>query len=335
MKGRILKTLLVLAGIIILAGAVFLAIDRPAGDPSMRRVVEIPSGIPFYQVAELLEDEHVIADKTLFGFMARLSGKDRKVIPGEYEFHAGMRPTQILYAMAEGRVLYHSVTIPEGYTVAKIANLLEEKDLADRNEFIRLANDQTFIKSLGLHVHTLEGYLFPDTYFLTRHTPSEDILRTFVQRLRQTFSPKLMARAKELDMTVQKVLTLASVIEKETGLSEERALVSGVFHNRLQRGMPLQSDPTVIYALKAFDGDLRRRDLAIKSPYNTYRVRGLPPGPIANPGEAAIRAALYPTPSKFVYFVSRNDGSHEFSATLAEHNKAVQKYQKGGGNQSS
>jgi UPF0755 protein len=131
-----------------------------------------------------------------------------------------------------------------------------------------------------------------------------------------------------MGMTLQEVLTLASVVEKETGLASERPLVSGVFHNRLRKNIPLQSDPTVIYALEYFDGNIRKADLSVNSPYNTYRVRGLPPGPIANPGLAAIQAALYPTPSDFVYFVSRNDGSHQFSVTLAEHNRAVDQYQR-------
>lgn len=156
---------------------------------------------------------------------------------------------------------------------------------------------------------------------------AEAVIRRLVGRMRQTLNAELLARADEIGMTTHEVLTLASVIEKETGKPEERGLISGVFHNRLKRNIPLQSDPTVIYALEMYDGNLRKRDLSVKSPYNTYRVKGLPPGPITNPGEAAIRAALYPVPTNFLYFVSRNDGSHKFSATLAEHNSAVKKYQ--------
>ena len=210
----------------------------------------------------------------------------------------------------------------------QIATVLSEKELIDREKFIQLTLDSSFIKSLDLDVQSLEGYLFPDTYFFARSTPEKEIIQTFVQRLWKAFSPELLERAKQMKMTVLEVLTLASVVEKETGLSEERSMVAGVFHNRLDRNIPLQSDPTVIYAIEAFDGNIRKRDLSIESPYNTYRVRGLPPGPIANPGEAAIRAALFPTPSDYVYFVSKNDGSHQFSVTLAEHNRAVEKYQK-------
>ena len=170
--------------------------------------------------------------------------------------------------------------------------------------------------------------MFPDTYRFARYMPPEFIVRIFVSRFHEMVTPELQAQAKSMEMTFQEIITLASVIEKETGLAAERSLVSGVFHNRLRQNIPLQSDPTVIYALEYFDGNIRKADLSVNSPYNTYKVRGLPPGPIANPGLAAIKAALYPTPSNFVYFVSRNDGSHKFSVTLAEHNKAVDKYQR-------
>lgn len=305
------------------------------GESSQQQVIEIPQGASFYDISQLLHEKNLIKHEWFFTMLARVTRQDRKIIPGEYEFNGSMRPTEILSKMVEGQRYYHSVTIPEGYTIIQIADLLSEKKLTDRAEFLRLTRDATLIESLNLRVPSLEGYLFPDTYNFTRPTPPEVIIRTLVHHLQKTFSPELRARAVEMNMTVQQVLTLASVIEKETGLSQERPLVSGVFHNRLRQNIPLQSDPTVIYALETFDGDLRKRDLSVNSPYNTYRFRGLPPGPIANPGEAAIRAALFPTPTDFVYFVSRNDGSHEFSSTLAEHNQAVEKYQRNRKKQSS
>lgn len=323
------RTIVIGALIVIsLVGLGFQAINSPAGEPAQHQVIEILPGASFQKVARLLQKENLITHDWFFTSLARLTGQDKKIIPGEYEFHAGMRPTEILSRMVDGRVYYHSVTIPEGYTIAQIADLLDTKTLTDRTEFLRLTRDAELIRSFELNVPTLEGYLFPDTYFFTRPSRPEDIIRTLVHRFQEAFSPELQTRAAELDMTIQEVLTLASVIEKETGLAQERPLVSGVFHNRLRRNIPLQSDPTVIYALESFDGDLRKRDLVISSPYNTYRVRGLPPGPIANPGEASIRAALFPTPTDFVYFVSRNDGSHKFSSTLAEHNQAVEEFQR-------
>ena len=198
-----------------------------------------------------------------------------------------------------------------------------------RSAFIEAVRDPELIHSLGLEVQSLEGYLFPDTYFLTRSMSNQAVVRLLVSRLQETLTTEFRDRASAIGMSIHEVLTLASVIEKETGLSDERTLISGVFHNRLRRKIPLQSDPTVIYALEMFDGNLRKRDLTVDSPYNTYRVRGLPPGPIANPGAASIRAALFPATTSFLYFVSRNDGSHKFSSTLTEHNSAVRKYQHG------
>jgi peptidoglycan lytic transglycosylase G len=318
-----------LAGIVGLVCIVaFVKLDQPFGASHPVQIVDIPSGIAFSHVSRLLHQKGILGSEWFFQVLGRVQQVDRKIIPGEYELHAGMRPTVLLAKLVKGEVYQHSVTIPEGYNVVQIADILDEKRLADKREILRLNRDPAFIKSVNLKADTLEGYLFPDTYRFARYTPPEFIVRTFVSRFHEMVTPELQAQAKSMGMTLQEVLTLASVIEKETGLATERALVSGVFHNRLRRNIPLQSDPTVIYALEYFDGNIRKADLSVNSPYNTYKVRGLPPGPIANPGLAAIQAALYPTPSDFVYFVSRNDGSHKFSATLAEHNKAVDKYQR-------
>ena len=276
----------------------------------------------------LLHQKELLGPEWFFQVLGRVQQVDRKIIPGEYELHAGMRPTELLAKLVEGEVYEHSVTIPEGYNVVQIADVLDHKGLADKQEILRLNRDADFLATLNIDGPTLEGYMFPDTYKFARHLPSEFIVRTFVSRFHEMVTPEMKAQAKTIGMTLKEVVTLASVIEKETGLATERSLVSGVFHNRLRRNIRLQSDPTVIYALAYFDGNIRKADLSVNSPYNTYKVQGLPPGPIANPGLAAIHAALYPTASDFVYFVSRNDGSHKFSVTLAEHNKAVDKYQR-------
>lgn len=318
-----------LAGIVGLVGIVaFVKLNQPFGASHPVQIVDIPSGIAFSHVSRLLHQKGLLGSEWFFQVLGRVQQVDRKIIPGEYELHAGMRPTVLLAKLVNGEVYQHSVTIPEGYNVVQIADILDKKGLADKREILRLNRDPAFFRSVSIKADTLEGYLFPDTYRFARYTPPEFIVRTFVSRFHEMVTPELQAQAKSMGMTLQEVLTLASVIEKETGLATERALVSGVFHNRLRRNIPLQSDPTVIYALEYFDGNIRKADLSVNSPYNTYKVRGLPPGPIANPGLAAIQAALYPTPSDFVYFVSRNDGSHKFSATLAEHNKAVDKYQR-------
>lgn len=308
---------------------IYLSSLNPVGDPSMKKVVVIPEGAPFSKVAHELHEEGLIGSVWAFQWMGRLKGVERNIIPGEYQLEGGMNPSNILAKLVNGQVIQHSITIPEGYTTFQIADVLEEKNLMTRSAFIEAVRDPELIHSLGLEVQSLEGYLFPDTYFLTRSMSNQAVVRLLVSRLQETLTTEFRDRASAIGMSIHEVLTLASVIEKETGLSDERTLISGVFHNRLRRKIPLQSDPTVIYALEMFDGNLRKRDLTVDSPYNTYRVRGLPPGPIANPGAASIRAALFPAPTSFLYFVSRNDGSHKFSSTLTEHNSAVRKYQRG------
>ena len=292
------------------------------------KVVVIPDGSTFQHVATQLEREGLIRSGMYFVYFGKSQSADRKVHAGEYELNPGMTPGEILTMLLNGHVLLHSLTIPEGLTIVQIAELASQDGFADRAEFLRLAKDRTFVESLGIKAETLEGYLYPDTYKFPRGIKTREVLVAMVEQLQQVVGPDLLARMQELHMTMHEVLTLASVIEKETASGSERPEISAVFHNRLKKHIPLQSDPTVIYGLPSFDGNLHKKDLSSLSPYNTYRVQGLPPGPIANPGIQAIRATLYPSNSQFLYFVSRNDGTHHFSATLIEHNKAVEKYQK-------
>ena len=300
----------------------------PAQEHPPSKVVVIPDGSTFQHVASLLEREGLIKSRSVFVLLGKSQSVDRKVHAGEYELNPGMTPAEILSKLLNGQVLLHPLTIPEGLTIAQIADVVSQQGLTDRAEFLRLAKDRTFIASLGIKAETLEGYLYPDTYKFPRPIKAREVLVAMVEQLRQAVGPDLLARMQELKMTMHEALTLASVIEKETGSGGERPEISAVFHNRLKKHIPLQSDPTVIYGLPAFDGNLHKKDLSSPSPYNTYRVRGLPPGPIANPGIQAIRATLYPSDSRSLYFVSRNDGTHQFSATLIEHNQAVEKYQK-------
>jgi len=292
------------------------------------KVVVIPDGSTFQQVATMLEREGLIKTSVFFVYSGKSQSADRKVHAGEYELNPGMTPADILAILLNGHVVLHPLTIPEGLTIVQIADVAAQDGFVDRAEFVRLAKDQTFISSLGVKAETLEGYLYPDTYKFPRGIKTREVLVAMVEQLRQEVGLDLHARMQELKMTMHEVLTLASVIEKETGSGSERPEISAVFHNRLKKHIPLQSDPTVIYGLPTFDGNIHKKDLSSLSPYNTYRVLGLPPGPIANPGIQAIRAALYPSDSHSLYFVSRNDGTHQFSATLIEHNKAVEKYQK-------
>jgi UPF0755 protein len=325
---------LLLVAIVALGVAAYQTIrwaESPAVPPQEHppsKVVVIPDGSTFQYVASLLEHELLIKSHSAFVLLGKSQSAERKVRAGEYELNPSMTPAEILSKLLNGQVLLRPLTIPEGLTITQIADLVSQQGLTDRAEFIRLAKDQTFVTSLGIKAETLEGYLYPDTYKFPRPVKAREVLVAMVEKLRQMVRPDLLARMQELKMTMHEVLTFASIIEKETGSGGERPEISAVFHNRLKKHIPLQSDPTVIYGLSEFDGNLRKKDLSSPSPYNTYRVQGLPPGPIANPGIQAIRATLYPSDSRSLYFVSRNDGTHQFSATLIEHNQAVEKYQK-------
>src|SRR5215217_7280724 len=333
MKLRLILILLLL--LTALAGVAAFQMIRWAETPAVptaphppTHIILVPEGSTFHQVAVLLEREGLIKSRLAFILLGKLQEAERKIHPGEYELHAALTPKEILAKLVVGRVTLHPVTIPEGYTITQIADVLAQQQITDATEFLRLTKDKLFVQTLGITADTLEGYLYPNTYKFRRNTPARDVIRAMVDQLGQVFNEELRARAQELHLTPHEVLTLASVIEKETGVGDERPQISSVFHNRLKKRIPLQSDPTVIYGLTNFDGNLRKSDLSHPSPYNTYRWPGLPPGPIASPGVQSILAALYPVPSANLYFVSKNDGTHQFSATLVEHNKAVEKYQK-------
>lgn len=288
----------------------------------------IPDRSTFQQVAALLEQEGLIKSRLAFVWLGRFQSADRKIHAGEFELNPSMAPAEILSRLTTGQVMLHPILIPEGLTMVQIAEIFGQQGLVDPQELLRLMKDPAFIASLGIKADTLEGYLYPDTYKFPRGIKPKEVITAMVEHLRQVYGPDLQARAQELKLTQHEVLTLASVIEKESGSNGEREEISAVFHNRLKKHIPLQSDPTVIYGLPSFDGNIHKKDLSSPSPYNTYRIAGLPPGPIANPGIQSIRATLYPSDSRALYFVSKNDGTHQFSATLEEHNQAVEKYQK-------
>jgi UPF0755 protein len=263
----------------------------------------------------------------LFIAWARYKGGDRAVRSGIYRIDRPVSPVELLELFLTGPAVEPQwVTIPEGYTAAQVVRVLESKGLGGRDVFECLMADPALLTELNLPGSGFEGYLFPDTYAFEWTTTPAGILRAMVRRFRQV-AGELAGERMRTGLTEVQMVTLASVIEKETGKAEERSLISGVFHNRLRVGMPLQSDPTVIYGLATFDGNLTREHLHDPSPYNTYQHAGLPPGPIANPGKAALAAAVRPTVTSARFFVSRNDGSHEFSTSLAEHNRAVRRYQ--------
>jgi len=299
----------------------------PARPGAPACVVVIGRGVGISAVSGVLHSRGIIRHPFMFRLLYAVFGDGRTVKAGEYMLSAGMSPSAILEKLLKGDVVLHRLTVPEGYTMRQIAELAERAGLCGKDAFLCAATDRAFAARMGIDADSFEGYLFPDTYYFPASIGPEKIIETMVGRFWAVFSDKWKKRAAMMGLTIHQVVTLASIIEKETASGSERPLISSVFHNRLARGMRLESDPTVIYGIQDFNGNLTRDDLRRRTPYNTYRVKGLPPGPIANPGRDALHAALYPASTGYLYFVSRNDGTHQFSATLEEHSRAVRKYQ--------
>ena len=303
----------------------------PPSKTALAKLIFVKKGTHLKKVSEILKQEGVIKNRHFFILLTTVLGKKAKIKAGEYEFHTQMLPLEVLDALVKGQVKHHLVTIPEGYTLSQIAQLLEDLNLVEKKGFLQKASSPAFINALGLSQFAgpnLEGYLFPETYHLFREMDSEEVIQMMVYQFKKVFGPDLVNRASELGISEKEVVILASIIEKETPLPEEKPLISAVFHNRLKRKIPLQSDPTVIYGIKNFNGNLTKEHLMRPTPYNTYLIAGLPPTPICNPGKDSLLAAVRPAPVPYLYFVSKNDGSHFFSSDIEEHNRAVWKYQK-------
>ena len=302
-------------------------LSHPAEEGGNEQIFLVRDGSTLNEVAGELESKKIITGKPLFLLWARLMGYSRSIKAGEYCLSSGMPPLKILEVLSKGAVITHPITIPEGFTIEQIGELLEEKGLVNIEEFLAVTGDPDVAKRYGISGHSLEGYLYPDTYHFGRGLSPASIVEVMIKHFWEVTGP-LREKIEQSGMTIEEVITLASIVEKETGRAEERPIIASVFLNRLKKRMRLESDPTVIYGIKDFSGNLKKKHLTQRTPYNTYVIRGLPPGPIANPGKEAIEAVLFPANTNFLYFVSKNDGSHYFSKTLTEHNKAVQKYQK-------
>ena len=323
--------LLVMVGACAAAGLLYLRTSDPyRGYQGAEQFVEIPQGSGSAPIGARLVEAGVIRDLATYRLALWLSRQGRHLKAGEYRFDRAMTPIAVIDKIARGDVYVISVTFPEGLTAAEMGKIFEAHGLGTAASFVQAAKDPAPIRDLDPAAHDLEGYLFPETYALPRHTDAAKLVRMMVARFEKVFTPDLRQAAAARHLTVRQAVTLASIVEKETARADERPLVAAVYTTRLRIGMPLQCDPTVIYALaKAgrYDGNIHKDDLSFDSPYNTYRYPGLPPGPIASPGRASLDAALHPADADFLYFVSRNDGSHEFSRTLEEHNRNVQKFQ--------
>ena len=300
------------------------------GYEGAERFVEIPPGTGSTPIGERLVATGVVRDTATFRTALWMSNQGRHLKAGEYRFDRAMTPLEVIGKIARGDVFVISVTFPEGLTFAEMAKIFESHGLGTAASFVQAAKDPAPIHDLDPASKDLEGYLFPETYSVGHHTDAATLARMMVARFEKVLTPELRQAAAARNLTVRQAVTLASIVEKETAKAEERPRVAAVYTTRLRIGMPLQCDPTVIYGLvKAgrYDGNIHKEDLSFDSPYNTYRHPGLPPGPIASPGRASIEAAVHPADAGDLYFVSRNDGSHEFARTLEEHNRNVQKYQ--------
>jgi UPF0755 protein len=300
---------------------------EPASIYAEPQMVSIDSGQTFDSVTRILHEEKIIQNRFKFKLIARILGFDRAVKAGEYLLSSSMSPEKILETLVDGKVYLYRISIPEGYNIHQIASLLDEKGIFNGMEFLKAANDSTLTEKLGINAENFEGYLFPDTYFFAKDVSARKMITTMVKQFHVTFNPIWEKRPADLTFSIHEIVTLASMIEKETGIAGERPLVSSVFHNRLNKNMRLQSDPTVIYGVEDFDGNLTRKHLNTPTPYNTYTAGGLPPGPIANPGKASLEAALFPPETLYLYFVSKKDKTHFFSTNYDDHREAVRKYQ--------
>jgi UPF0755 protein len=323
-------TLLILG--VAAAGAwLYLSVERPyKGYEGSETFVEIPAGSGPITMGRTLTEAGVVPNVTAFRTAVWVRGAGRRLQAGEYRFDRPMTPLEVVDKIARGEVHLQPITFREGLTIRQMAQIFQDRQFGTAEQFIAAASTAERIHGIDPAARDLEGYLFPDTYTLPRRATAEQLVARMVARFEETFTPELRQQAAARGLGVRELVTLASLVEKETARSEERPLVSAVYTNRLKIGMGLQCDPTVIYALERagrYDGNLTREDLRFDSPYNTYRYAGLPPGPIAAPGKASLEAAANPADVPYIYFVSRNDGSHAFASTLDEHNRNVHQWQ--------
>jgi UPF0755 protein len=294
-----------------------------------KKEVRINDGSSLKIVADLLMERQLILNSIYFRMLGRWAGNDLKIKPGMYTLHTAMKPLEILELIVAGQIFQSEVTLREGLTSKQIGRILEREHIVAAQAFLDAVRDPVLLSEMEIEAENFEGYLFPSTYEFSKESEPGDVIRQMVQEFRNQYSAGWERRSDHLGMTQHEVVTLASIINKEISASREAPLVSAVFHNRLKIGMRLQSDPTVIFGIKNFNGNLTLEDLRTYTPYNTYRINGLPPGPISNPGKVALQSALFPDDVDYLYFVSMNNGTHRFSRTLEEHNSAVNKFQRG------
>lgn len=297
----------------------------PVYDSATPIDIEIPQGATYKNAIDILTENKLIRDKFLFTALGRITGVDKKMRAGYYHFWSRISPFDVFQQLRKGKIIEYELTIVEGDSLLEIAEKLQEKKFASVAAFNDLSRDKTLLSSLKIDSPSIEGYLFPETYKIPKGARPVDIIRLMVGKMRDAYTDEIKSRMEQIGWKENDVLTLASIIEKEAVTDEERTVISAVYHNRLRIGMPLQADPTAIYGIKSSKTKITSSDLRNKTPYNTYVIKGLPPGPIASPGLKSIRAALFPAKVPYIYFVSRGDGTHIFTSSLSEHNDAIRK----------
>jgi len=330
--GVLLLALLVgFAGVYMVAKSADVFLEAKPTDVHEERILEIPRGAGPKAVSTLLADAGVVTDAEHFYWFLRYREATPKLRAGEYRFFTDLLPDEVLDILANAPEVTRPITFPEGLRLEEMAKIVEASGFGTEAEYLKLVRDPAYIAAAGLPVDppptSLEGFLLPDTYEFSRDVNTKMIVDAQVGAFVGLWDERRSARAKDLKLSANEVVTLASVVEKETGAPAERPHIAGVFHLRLKKGMKLQSDPTIIYGLEDYDGDIRYSDIRRPHPWNTYVIDGIPPSPIAAPGEAAIDAVLWPMDTNDLFFVSRNDGTHHFSPTYAEHARMVRKYQ--------
>jgi UPF0755 protein len=304
----------------------WLFLRLPAKPVPEKKQFFIPRKTGAFGVARLLESKGVIRNSSEFYLLGFLKHSLYRLQAGEYAFSTLDRPEQVLEKIVDGKVVIYVITLPEGSTLQDIAGIVAKQGLAHFSQIIGAAKNARLAGSLKIKSNALEGYLFPDTYRFKKPVPGTAIVARMVARFWQELPPGWQNQGKQLGMSLNQIVTMASIVEKEAKVDSERPIIAGVFYNRLKIGMPLQSDPTAVYDLPGFSGPITPADLKRQSPYNTYRIKGLPPGPICSPGKKSIIAALNPAKVPYLYFVSNNDGTHHFSVTGEDHQRAVSHY---------
>ena len=328
---RTLGKMSVLGSPIIIAAVVsfvfFKDLVLAPADPSAKtpELFEVSPGLSFRQAAKLLQERGFVKRWWSLDIISRVRG-DNTISAGEYELTKSMTPSEILDNLLAGKVFYRRFILREGESIFVLGDRIEESGLLSRQQFNLALLDPKLLSAAGLAGRSFEGYLFPDTYQFSKPISSDDIVFAMLKNGEGKWRPEYDEHAANLGLDRHQVLTLASIIEKESGNATEQPVISSVFHNRMNQGWPLQSDPTAVYGLRDFEGPILRKHLEMDHPYNTYKIKGLPPGPICNPGESAIRAALYPASTGFMFFVADAKGGHIFSATQKEHERAVEFY---------